>query len=305
MAVPTLSTITPDTAAPASEEMVKIEGTGYTVPSIPVPEDQYPGVRVWVGGRECEVVKPVTTAIIYAQVPRYLGDPGDLPDDVDVRIANLDAAGVIVPGEDVTFVDAFTYATETVRAPEEEPFWILSVREMILEFKRQIGLDVVFGVHPDFQDEVALEYFEAEPPVVGFRDLTLRDYPYTDVYGRAEVQAVGELELFRDTEQAEAEASLILVCNNKDELLRYYNLVRKLGQRTKYLLVPRSESTPTDRVNVKFRLDLDADLTLSYRQVLASMSFTAIIGPCPVESPEVLDRAWEALTLVYDVRNAL
>jgi hypothetical protein len=52
-------------------------------------------------------------------------------------------------------------------------------------------------------------------------------------------------------------------------------------------------------------LDIDGDMGLNYRQVLASMSFTATMGPCPIESHEVLERTWEAVTLVYDLRNSL
>lgn len=306
MAVPTLTTITPDEAAPASEEMVKLEGSGYNIPSIPVPEAQYPGVRVWFNGRESENVKPVTSAIIYTQVPRYLGSPGDLPDAVDVRIANIDANGDIIVGEDETFTDAFTYKTEAARPPVEEPFFALAIREMILEFQRQTGLDVHFAVHPDYQDEVELKYFEADIPCIGILDLAARDYPYKDLYGRVDIASgVDEWEIYRDTEQAEFDVSMILVAGTKDELFRYYDLVRKLSQRTKYLYVPEAESTPDDRVKVKFRLDLDGDLALSYRQVLASMAFSALLGPCPIESPEVLDRAWEAVTIDYDVRNSL
>lgn len=306
MGVPTITTITPSSTSAASMEMVRIDGTNFNVPAIPVPTAQYPGVRVWFNDIESDNVKPVTSAIMYVQAPRYLGDPADMPDTVDVRIANIDATGAIIAGEDVTFPNAFTYSIEAVRTPTGTPFWILAIREMILEFKRQTGLDVHFAVHPDYEDEVALEYFEAEPPCIGVRDLNVRDYPYHDQHGREDVEvAASQWGLYRDTDEAEFDASMILVCNNKDELFRYFDLVRKMGARVKYLYVPKDDATPTDRARIKLRIDPDGDFAVSYRQVLASMAFTATLGPCPIETPEILDRAWEAVTLVYDIRNTL
>lgn len=309
MAAPTLTGITPPYSPPAAEELVLFDGTGYNVPAIPVPEAQYPGVRVWINGRESTDVRPLDSVRMNVRVPRYLGEASELPATVDVRIANVDATGSIVAGEDVTFPDAFEYRREEARAPESQPFESLAIREVIREFERQVGLPVVFGVHPDYQDEGELVYFEAPVPCIGIRDINLSDYPYHDLYGQVEVQVPGggEWQHYRDRQEAEFEFSMVLVAGSKDELLRYYHLVRNLERRTKYIYVPRYEGgkgTP-DLLRIKFRLDLDGDMGLNYRQVLASMSFTATMGPCPIESPEVIGRSFEALTLVYDLRNSL
>src|SRR3990167_10850073 len=118
MALPTFSSITPNTGHAGGREMVRISGTNFRLPAT-VPHT-LPTVRVRFNGEDALRVDAVDVHLLEVLTPQYRGADLTLP-PVDLEITNLDDNGVAIPGETLTVADAFTYTRLGPRAPAADP----------------------------------------------------------------------------------------------------------------------------------------------------------------------------------------
>src|SRR5262245_23027235 len=99
MAVPSISSITPSSGPTGGSLLVEIAGDGFRLPT----SSDVPSVRMLIGGRAGRDVRVLAVDRLTCLAPA--ADAGS----VDVTLQNLDADGVVVPGEEVTAAQAFTY----------------------------------------------------------------------------------------------------------------------------------------------------------------------------------------------------
>lgn len=141
MAVPTLTVITPSTGSTVGRNQIELTGTNFrTAPSPPpvtyTSNDEQQTVGVWVNGVRCASAFASGSTSAVAEVPEWRG-PHDAatPCSVDVTIANLDDAGVIIAGETVTLVDGYSYDRPSLVAVT--PFQRV-IEETIALFRRHV-----------------------------------------------------------------------------------------------------------------------------------------------------------------------
>lgn len=125
MAVPTISSIAPTAGTPTGGQIVEIVGTGFRLPtppvagSIPVPPSP-PSVRALVGGVAASVAVLSGTRLAVT-VPKRSMPISSLTGEtlgtevVDITVENIDDAGVLIPGETVTIIDAYTYFRPSIQ----------------------------------------------------------------------------------------------------------------------------------------------------------------------------------------------
>lgn len=138
MAVPSINSVTPSSGPTGGRTLVEIAGAGFRM-----PVGAAPSVRVVVAGRAAHDVRVIAADRLSCLLPA--GDAGP----VEVTVQNLDAAGVPIPGEEVTLGGGFTFVLEQL-IPESDLARL--VRTLIRELKRQVLVNVVLTVQTDFDE---------------------------------------------------------------------------------------------------------------------------------------------------------
>jgi hypothetical protein len=165
MAVPTVTTITPNHGPAGGGNFIEIVGTNFRL-ATPPPSGYVGGissqetVRVLIGGFAASSVQPWSSTVLGVEPPAYFAD-ADLAvfPPVNVRVQNIDGNGVVIPGEDVLVVEAYTYEREPLRMPTmgiESPFARVT-RALLRLIKRQVVSPSGIQTHTDYsQDGIAL-----------------------------------------------------------------------------------------------------------------------------------------------------
>lgn len=139
MAVPTITSVTPNVGHTSPGTLVEVIGTGFRLPT----QGEEP-VAVYFGAERSPRVDVITVTRLFAIAP--LNDLGA----VDLRVANIDENGVEIPGEDVTATGAYTYKLPNLGTDQESEISAV-VRALLTELKRQIVKSVAISTHPDYQ----------------------------------------------------------------------------------------------------------------------------------------------------------
>jgi hypothetical protein len=114
MAIPTITSITPNSGLTRGKNLVNIVGTGFVVAGFP---DFGSGItkplttiKVKVGGRLSTYAYAVTETTAIAKIPEWRGDYKDLDENLalDFWLANLDENGDEIPGENVTVAGGYS-----------------------------------------------------------------------------------------------------------------------------------------------------------------------------------------------------
>lgn len=152
MAVPTITGLTPDNGLTRGDNIVRIAGANFRLPSA-VPALGYLGgeqqktVSVQFDGQESLWAYSATDGLILARVPEYRGPHGvPFPVAQSVRVANLDDNGDEIAGEVV--VAAGAYSVDRPGLVEESYFQRV-VRAFVHVFKRHVIPDVFVCVSRD------------------------------------------------------------------------------------------------------------------------------------------------------------
>jgi hypothetical protein len=112
MAVPTITSITPEQGLTRGRNLVKIYGTNFQMPPDPPLNTSGPAfqsIKVMFGALQSQSAFAITPTFAVAEVPTYEAD--DMDGDgvpVDLTLYNLDSAGVEIPGEMVVH-SSYTY----------------------------------------------------------------------------------------------------------------------------------------------------------------------------------------------------
>ncbi|MCP4568957.1 MAG: hypothetical protein GY841_15385 [FCB group bacterium] len=112
MAVPTITSITPDNGLTRGLNMIQINGTGFSMPPDPPLDTAGPSfqsIKVTFGSVQSLSAFAITPVLAVAVVPTYTSDSmPESGDAVPVTLTNLDSAGSEIVGENVTF-NSYTY----------------------------------------------------------------------------------------------------------------------------------------------------------------------------------------------------
>jgi hypothetical protein len=154
MAVPTLTSITPDNGHPGGRELIRIDGSNFELPPSPAPTGYVGGsvpesVQVEIDGEFATDVKVWTSGILTCLTPPYRGTPSSLSHDpgyaVDVTIRNLTG-----PEED-TFTDAFSYKRRDLARRDGALAHVC--KTLVRELRRQVIDNVAVATQVDFDGD--------------------------------------------------------------------------------------------------------------------------------------------------------
>lgn len=156
MAVPTFTSITPNTGHTGGTYLAKIVGTNFEQHADP-PSSGYVGtdwpaaMSVTINGRECTDVRVYSPTLLTCVVPAYRGAPSGIGSGaaVDVVLSNLSDPLV----ETVTETDGFTYQRRSMVRTSGALVYI--VRELVETMRRQIIDNIAPGQSPDYDGSTA------------------------------------------------------------------------------------------------------------------------------------------------------
>jgi hypothetical protein len=160
MAIPTISGVNPASGSTRGGNVVRIAGTNFRLPPPPpvdgpVLSDQQKTVSVKFQGVESAWAYSASSSLILARVPEWSG-PYDItfPAPLNVRVANLDDAGVEIVGENVTLPAAYAITRPDLVA---ESYLQRVVREIIALFRRHVIANTHYSTGRDFSLSPSLQ----------------------------------------------------------------------------------------------------------------------------------------------------
>ncbi len=153
MAVPTITATSPSTGPSTGTNIIRVDGSNFRLPDAP-PVSGYCGgdaqvtVQITIGGVISDWAHAVADGVIYVRVPQWEGDYSiSFPAALDVRVANLDDAGVEIPGENATLTDGYTITRPSLAA---ETYFQRIIGELISLCRRHLLPDVFLTASRDY-----------------------------------------------------------------------------------------------------------------------------------------------------------
>lgn len=170
MAVPTVTSVEPSAGSTRGGDVIRVHGTNFRLPDPvpatgPIQSDQQKTLSVQFEGVESEWAYAASSTLLLAKVPTWAGAYDiSFPLQLDVRVANLDNAGVEIPGENATLADAYSIDRPSLAA---ETYLQRAIREVIRLFRRHVLENTHHTTSRDFSLTPALqETVRAEGPLV-------------------------------------------------------------------------------------------------------------------------------------------
>lgn len=170
MAVPTITDLSPNTGKTKGDNIIFINGTNFRLPPSPphigfLGGDQQKTVSVKFEGQESAWAYAASSEKIIARVPEYLG-PHDVnyPVGLDIRVANLDDAGVEIPSENVTLENGYSVDRPNLAIESYMQRVIRSFQHM---FKRHVLFNTFITSSRDAPNKALNdERFKAQLPAI-------------------------------------------------------------------------------------------------------------------------------------------
>ncbi len=190
MAVPTISSVTPNTGPTGGFQFTVIVGTNFnTSPAVPLAGSTTPiadPVLIKINGDQVIKVYSISNSEVWILTPPFHGTATDDPiAPVSVSLTNLDIDGEPISGETVTSAAAYTYrrpilhstAGNTTARPH--PFSLVSAG-LITAFRRQVFLNVMQTTHVDYAEPGVLSLNIAKIPSIVIQGPNItKDLEYT------------------------------------------------------------------------------------------------------------------------------
>lgn len=157
MAVPTITSLSPNSGPPHGGYCVRILGTNFREPVSTPFGPREVTVHVYIETMKIpdDWVEILSSSEIEIRVPQDESDPAVVvyPLLQDVTVQNVDSAGVPIPGEEVTESGAWTYERMPAAGsvPEEVVF-----RWLRRYLARNLPVPVTGSVHVDYQEDMLL-----------------------------------------------------------------------------------------------------------------------------------------------------
>ena len=149
MAVPLIITVIPNAGITMGNSIVDIKTNNARLPPDPPPTGKTNGivpetVQIFFGDQQATNVQVISRGRVICRVP--INGEGT----VSVKIKNLDDSGVVIPGEEFTKADAYTYTRPDLTVESD---FTRVIRTLIQDLKRQVIANVAMTTHTDYDDE--------------------------------------------------------------------------------------------------------------------------------------------------------
>jgi hypothetical protein len=288
MAVPTISTITPNLGHTGGWATVVITGTNFQLPTLPpAPDGPYeplpPTVRVFFGGVEARRVGVISATKLFA-----ITGAKDLAAGVDqllttVEVRNVDEDGNTISGETVTAANAFTYARTKLDATKESNLSRL-VRQVIKNLKRETIEEVVITQGVDWDDVPDTDDLRkvsiAKLPSIGLMGPSLSNPQAVFVENALDARSTAvdtEALSTRNPMVYDVNFTIIAITNNYLQLLNLTEVVQNFFFRNPFLYLPLSSgSSETARFEVQITQPLEIDAAPNASDVFSATGAFAI-----------------------------
>lgn len=278
MAVPTITSISPDRGPTGGRQFVTIIGTNFQLPPAPASSGPTtppnPSVEVLFGTAVSPDVRVVSSTLLHVITPICaLADAqGPTEGDVDVVVRNIDQDGVLVPGETATEADGYTYARPDLKrtGPSTERILTRITRQLLTEFRRQLIDNVQLATNTDYGDPdgySANVAALADIPGIVLTGPRLRANSfYRSNVPRSLPLGGGRHEVQRAQVTYDLLFAVIGVDDNKMRCTDLLTEVVNFVHRNTVLRVPRAYNTPDDLVDFEFDFDSPDLPTVATRQ---------------------------------------
>lgn len=174
MAVPTITSITPNTGPVGGYAFTVINGANFnlapaqasTGPAVILPDS----ISVTVGGLPALEIAQISATEVWILTPQLRGAPTEDPiPAVDVVVTNLDSNGNPIGGETVTLTGGYTYKRpvihSTTGAPTASPHpFTLVTAALVFALRREVFMNVVQTTHIDYAEPGVVSLAVAKVP---------------------------------------------------------------------------------------------------------------------------------------------
>jgi hypothetical protein len=280
VAVPTISTITPSTLSPMARAIMKVEGTGFNVPTIPIPN---PGMKAYIDGTE-------TTIGVCTESLAYVASI-QIKDLIDVesraatlRLVNIDAIGDPIPDEEVEA--EVTYTKDAILKPAESPFICQAYLDLIRYLRSNYKLTIAQSTDFDYTLEGELKRVVPEPPAIVLSDFALEE----DRTIYAEPIEGGKR--YRYSMYFTLRGNFVVVAKKFEDSLRYLISLYQFQRRVPYLWV--------EGVKVRLKLDKSAGAAVNIGEGIKAWTLGFTLHPIVVEDPEAIDVVFKAAEVLLE-----
>lgn len=269
MPVPTITAVSPQTGAPTGGQLVQITGTDFRLPTPPGPAIPAPvappSVRVAFGGVQSPRVDVISATRLLVAVPKRsmpIGTDGQTTLGevvVDVTVENIDDAGVLIPGETVTSLSAYTYVRPGV-AYDSGPYSVTRVTALLIDLLRsEVLANTVLETSTDYDPNTGTTQIEVQKtPQLILTGPSLTFNSFFTFRGAYPVPGLnpGETFLKRRHRVVDLEYEIIGVTNSTVELNNLIELLEVVVDRNVSL---QFECTPGqgDFITLELRWEVD------------------------------------------------
>ena len=177
MAVPTFTSVTPNTGPPGGRNVVTIIGTNFNTPPAQATTGlgvHYPDpVIVEFDGQKSERVDVISATEMRVTVPTWRRMDVTIIEAtlplVNIKLTNADTSGNPVAGEEVTALNAYQFARPALRPPDAQiggQIYQQVVEELLAMIIRQVVPNVAIGTNVDFGDDGQIIIKSAQHPSI-------------------------------------------------------------------------------------------------------------------------------------------
>lgn len=247
MAIPTITSISPNTGPPTGAHLVEIIGTNFRLPTAPpatgiVPVAPTP-VRVSFDGVVSSRVLVASDTRLFAETPKKIlvqanGRPIEDPLAVDVLVENIDDLGVLIPTEEVTEVDGYTYAR--IDLSFDTPSDLSRLGDALIDLWRSEVLEnTVFGQNTDFDSDTTdgMQFVDiASVPACILTGPRLAENLFFRRWDDEEVTTTGtEFKIVRRPKYNDVSFDILAITNNDRQLVNLIALIDAFMDNNKFL----------------------------------------------------------------------
>ena len=256
MAIPTITTVLPNTGPVGGYTFAVITGTNFKAPASPAPSGPTVStsvpVSVTVNGDLAVEILLLSTTEIWILTPPYHGTPVDDPiPAVNVVITNLDGSGNPIAGETVTATGAYTYRRPIIHSTSgnstalPHPIALVS-SSLILGMRRQVFMNVVATTHVDYSEPGVVSLNIAKVPALIIQGPNIsKDLDYTHNELDIIDLGSGNNAVKQPPDVLRLGYSFLCVSDNEQELLNIMGSFQIFFMKEKYLHVQINPLDPS------------------------------------------------------------
>lgn len=259
MAIPSITSVTPNRGHSGGGTVLRIVGTNFALPVAPASSGPVPAppasVRVFIGGIEARRVRVASSTVLYVTTERR--DPAK---ELTLEVRNVGPFGETIGAERAELLEAFEYARPIFTTPSD---FERITKALLIELKRQVLEEVVLTAHVDWTDDpssILRGVRDAKMPSVFLAGPTFRPNAVYRTNERARVELVDGVVLeHRAPKTDDMVFTLGAIAEKQATALSLAAALSDFILRNPFLYVPRAEGSSE---LVRFDLQGEGDVVL-------------------------------------------